>query len=42
MRKIVDEVVYPDAQACEESGKCVSPLLLFTRPALNSNGWSYY
>lgn len=29
MRKVVDEVVYPDAQACEESGKCVFPLLLF-------------
>lgn len=29
MRKVVDEVVYPDAQACEESGKCVSPLLSF-------------
>ena len=24
MREVVDEVVYPDAQACEDSDKCVT------------------
>jgi hypothetical protein len=24
MRKFVDEIIYPDAQACEENGKRIS------------------
>ena len=30
MRAVVDEIVYPDAQACEDSGKCVA-----ARPTLS-------
>jgi len=28
MRKFIDEVIYPDAQACEESGKRASKEVL--------------